>query len=66
MLSKLRKSQLPSGLNEKTRRTENWVSYQCLFICLIKGISLIVTVGLIEELPVGECVTGIEGDAQNG
>lgn len=37
-----------------------------LFIRPIKGIFLIVTVGLIEELPGGECVTVVEGDAQSG
>lgn len=36
---------------------------QCIFIRPHKGISLNVTVVLIEELSVGECITVVEGNA---
>lgn len=40
--------------------------FQCIFIRPYKGISLNVTVVLIEELSVGECVTVVKGNALGG
>lgn len=59
MLSKLRESQLHSGLSGRKRGTENWVNRPWPTVnstALYKGTSMDITVGLTKEFPVGGSV----------